>query len=170
MGFFTKILFCMCFCVLIAGCASNLRNHAIDFVGNYSEQVAKHVKSRKAQIEVLLGLLNIELLKNKYDIVKSEDINLKIDRLHDEQHFLYTLDMTQFFLEYEVIEEKQVSDDIREIIVKVHGKTIKLDKNNRSEIVEIPEEASLWLFRELTTNSQKQIIGPQPYKKKNPSE
>ncbi len=151
-----------------AGCASNLRSHAIDFIDNYSEQVATHVKSRKAQIEVLLSLLNNDMLAYKYDAIKSEEITKKIDRLHDEQYFLYTLDLTQFYLEYEIIEEKQVSEEIREIVVKVTGKTLKLNDSNRSEIVEIPEEASLWLFKEIIIDSEPQIIGPQPYiKKKN---
>ena len=169
MRFFTKILFCILLSLLVFGCASNLRSHAIGFVDDYSDYVAKHVKSRKAQLELLLGLLNNDLLENKYDPVKSEDINKKIDRLHDEQHFLYTLNLEKFSLEYEIIAETKVSEDIREIIVKVRGKTIKLDKNNRSEIVEIPEEASLWLFKEIKVGSIRQIVGPQPYIEKNPS-
>ena len=77
--------------------------------------------------------------------------------------------MDQFNLEYKIIKETKVSEDVREIIIKVSGKTIKLDNNNRSEVVEIPEEASLWLFREVKVGSQKQIVGPQPYIEKNPS-
>ena len=84
----------------------------------------------------------------------------KIKLLHDEQEFLFLVNPKQLKINYEIIEEKEASDDVSEIVIKISGKTLHRKPDEVSKIIDIPEEASYMKFILKEKNGINKLVGP----------
>ena len=142
------------------GCASVLEKQAIEVIGKHPQGIEKRVLSRRAQLDVRVGFLNEDMVKYRNDEAKLEEIKAEIEKLHEEQKFLYTVSYEQFKLDYDVVKELEDYHGLKILVVQVKGKTLFLNEEGRSKILDIPEKESNWVFYISNKDPKSKIHGP----------
>ena len=153
------LILCLFVCSFF-GCASTLENEVQAYFRNFNASLPAAVNSRLTQVRFDISMLNQDKAHYGYDKEKVKEIQEKIDKRHLEEEFLLSIESNRLEIEYEIIKEAEISDNISELDVKISGQTWKIDENGVCQFVPIPENAQKMKFRIVRTKDSYSFSGP----------